>query len=287
MTEAQPLRRRSSLAVPAGDEHKISRALESGADELVLDLEDAVAPREKERARDLLATFAWPEPADRPQLAVRVNAPRTPWCHRDVEAVASGVPAAAIVLPKVESRADVGFVERLIDAVAPGSTLRVHALIETATGLHQLGDIVSTPERLSALVVGYADLAASLGRKAGFPGERWDFARELVLTSARATGLQAIDGPHLGVADDESFQNAVRRSATAGFDAKWVIHPRQVAHVNAEFSPSEDEIEHARAVIEALEAGHTAGAGAVQLDGQLVDEAMAVAARRVLGKVVA
>lgn len=123
------------MAVPASDGHKITKALESGADELVLDLEDAVAPGDKERSRDLLATFPWPDPADRPQLAVRVNAPRTPWCHRDVEVVASAVPAARIVLPKVESRADVGFLERLIDGVAPGGGLRVHALIETAAGL--------------------------------------------------------------------------------------------------------------------------------------------------------
>jgi citrate lyase subunit beta/citryl-CoA lyase len=185
----------------------------------------------------------------------------------------------------VESRADIGFVERLIDGVAPGSGLRVHALIETAAGLQQLGDIVSAPERLSAVIIGYADLAASLGRKAGFPVEGWSFARELLLTHARAAGLQAIDGPYLGVADDESFREAVRRSAMAGFDTKWVIHPRQVAQVNAEFTPSADEIERATAVLWALEAGHAAGAGAVQLDGQLVDEAMAVAARRVLGKV--
>jgi citrate lyase subunit beta/citryl-CoA lyase len=285
MTEAQNRGRRSSLAVPASDSKKISKALESGADELVLDLEDAVAPGDKERARDLLATFDWPDSSDMPQIAVRVNAPRTPWCHRDVEVVASAVPAASIVLPKVDSRADIGFIERLIDGVAPGSGLRVHALIETAAGLARLGDIVSAPERLSALIIGYADLAASLGRKAGFPDEGWSFARELLLTHARAAGLQAIDGPHLGIADDDTFRAAVSRSATSGFDAKWVIHPQQVAWVNREFTPSAEEIEFATAVLEALEAGHAAGAGAVQLDGQLVDEAMAVAARRVLGKV--
>lgn len=283
--EAQTLGRRSSLAVPANDAKKITKALESEADELVLDLEDAVAPGDKERARDLLATFAWPDPADRPRLAVRVNAPRTPWCHRDIEVVATAVPAASIVLPKVESRADVGFAERLVDGVATGSVLRVQALIETAGGLQRLADIVSTPERLSALIIGYADLAASLGRKPGFSSEGWGFASELVLTCARSAGLQAIDGPYLRVADDEAFHTAVSRSATAGFDAKWVIHPRQVAQVNAEFSPSATEIERATAVIRALEAGHAAGVGAVQLDGQLIDEAMAVAARRVLGKV--
>src|SRR5690606_22131138 len=135
------------------------------------------------------------------------------------------------------------------------------------------------------LVIGYADLGASLGRGVGFPALGWTVAQELLIIAARSAGLVAVDGPYLGIAADDEFRDDVARSVQQGFDAKWVIHPRQVTEVNDAFTPSEKEVAHAKAVLEALAAGHEKGVGAVQLDGALVDEAMAVAARRVLAKV--
>lgn len=273
------------LSVPASDERMIAKALAAGADEVVLDLEDAVPPSDKDRAREVVTRFDWSAVEQMPQLAVRVNAIRTPWCHRDLEAVASsGMPVASVVLPKVESRADVGFVERLVDGVAPGSALVVQALVETARGLARLCDIVSAPERLGSLVLGYADLGASLGRRSDWPDGGWDPVREQVLAAARSSDLDAIDGPWLGVAVDHGFRDAVAASAARGFDGKWVIHPRQVAEVVAAFTPSDAEVARAEATLAALQEGHARGAGAVQLDGALVDEAMAVAARRVLSR---
>jgi citrate lyase subunit beta / citryl-CoA lyase len=280
--------RRSVLSVPASEARMIAKALRAGADEVVLDLEDAVAPDRKDHARGVLATFPWEDHGDDlPLLAVRVNAPRTPWCHRDIEAVAGAqIPVASLVLPKVESRADVGFVERLLDGVeeAGSRPLAVQALVETARGLAWLDDVVSDVERLSSLILGYADLAASLGRGPGFPADAWLVAQERVLTAARSANLEAVDGPHLGVAADEAFSTAVERSAALGFDAKWAIHPRQVPALNAAFQPSAEEIAGAHAVLRVLEEGHRAGRGAVRLEGDLVDEAMAVGARRVLAK---
>lgn len=283
MTSLTPVRSRSTLSVPATDSHKITKALKAGADEVVLDLEDAVAPADKERARQVLVDFDWP--TELPSLAVRVNAPRSPWCHSDVEAVAkSGIPVTSIVLPKVGSRADIGFLERLLDGVETGDPLAVHALVETASGAVSLGDITSARERLTGLIIGYADLAASIGRRSGAPTHSWIAIQHEVLAHARASGVLAIDGPHLGVAVDDSFLQGVEHAASLGFDGKWVIHPRQVETVNTMFEPSEDEIVHARAVLNVLENGRVIGRGAVQLDGQLVDEAMAVAARRTLGR---
>lgn len=271
--------------MPATDERKIAKALASGADEVVLDLEDAVAPGDKERARAVISGYDWSHGEDLPLLAVRVNAPRTPWCHHDLEAIAcSDIPATSVVLPKTESRADVGFAERLVDGVAPDSRLVVQALVETARGLTALADIVSAPERLSSLILGYADLGASLGRRGDFPDSGWDPAREQLLAVARSTNIEAVDGPWLGVDDDEGFRRAVAASAARGFDAKWVIHPRQVATVTDAFTPSKAEVARAEATLAALEEGHARGVGAVQLDGALVDEAMAVAARRVLSR---
>ena len=185
------------------------------------------------------------------------------------------------MLPKAETRADVARVESLL--AGSDREIVVQALIETAAGLAGLADVVRAPERLSCLIVGYADLAASLGRGRVAPG-RWVVAQELVLLHARAAGLLAVDGPYLGVTDDEVFRDAVQEVANAGFDAKWVIHPRQVATINAAFGPTDAAVAHARRVLEALADAASVGRGAVQLDGQLLDEAMAVHARRVLAK---
>lgn len=274
--------------MPATHPDRVLKALAAGADEVVVDLEDAVPVAEKDAARTALLDIDWSSAVpDGVGLAVRVNAVGSPWCHRDLELVAGGgVPATTVVLPKVESRTDVAFAERLL-AVAPvdGSRRRVgvQALIETASGLAALDEIVSRPDRLEALILGYADLGASLGRR-GHVAADWVPAQHAVLVAARVAGIDAVDGPHLGLDVDQSFLAAVDHAARFGFDGKWVIHPRQVDAVVDGFTPSEQEVQRAQRVLEALE--HAAGErrGAVQVDGQLVDEAMAVAARRVLAR---
>jgi citrate lyase subunit beta/citryl-CoA lyase len=281
------LTRRSVLCVPAGDDRKLTKALESGADEVIVDLEDAVAVDDKTAARAQLANFAWPN-AGRPSVAVRVNAVGTPWCHRDLEIVASIPAVAAAVVPKVESRADLGFVERLLDGlemeVGRAEQLSVQALVETATGVLALADIVTDVSRLSALIVGYADLAASVGRDRHAPPESWRGVQDAIVLHARAAGVSAIDGPFLGVADDEPFRSAVASAAALGFYAKWVIHPRQVGAVNDGFTPSNAAVAHARRVLVTLEEAAESGQGAAVVDGALVDEAMARDARRILAR---
>jgi citrate lyase subunit beta/citryl-CoA lyase len=280
--------RRSSLCVPAGDDRKLHKALESGADEVVVDLEDAVAYDDKARAREQLTRFAWPE--RRPRVTVRINAVGTPWCHRDLEVVAGIGAVASVVLPKVESRADVGFAERLLEGLEAEAgravPLAVQALVETATGVLALGDIVSEVRRLEAVIVGYADLAASIGRERGVDPATWRGVQDAIVLNARRAGISAIDGPFLGVGDGEDFVASVDAAATMGFDAKWVIHPRQVAGVNDRFTPSADRVDHARRVLATLEEAASAGRGAAVVDGALVDEAMARDARRILAKVV-
>lgn len=286
---AQRSARRSVLCVPGGDEHKIRKALGSGADQVVIDLEDAVPPGGKSRARALLSTIAWGEFRDRPSIAVRVNAPRSRWCHLDIEAVAaSAVPADAIVLPKVESSGDLEFTDRLLDGIEAGGDraepLAVEALVESADGLSRIEQIAAATPRLSTLITGYADLAASLGRDAGLESALWIAVQDRVLTAARANGLEAVDGPYLGVALDAGFHAAVSHAARVGFDAKWAIHPRQVDVITKAFAPSAEQVRYAQRVVEALAAAHAGGRGAVELDGRMIDEAVAVAARRTLLK---
>ncbi|MFE2996944.1 HpcH/HpaI aldolase/citrate lyase family protein [Nocardia sp. NPDC059246] len=285
MTERPP--RRSVLCVPGGDERKIRKAMTAGADQVVIDLEDAVAPADKDRARALLSAIEWDDFGRLPSIAVRVNATRSRWCHLDIDAVArSGIPASSIVLPKVESPGDLEFADRLLDGIEAdgGAPLAVEALIETADGLSRIEQIAAATTRLTALITGYADLAASLGRAAGLDPALWIAVQDRVITAARTHRLDAVDGPYLGVGVDDEFQAAVSHAARIGFDAKWAIHPRQVDMINAVFEPSSEQVHYARRVVDALAAAHDSGRGAVELDGQMIDEAVAVAARRTLLK---
>ncbi|MFD2090756.1 HpcH/HpaI aldolase/citrate lyase family protein [Blastococcus deserti] len=290
---ASALRRRSVLVAPASDARKMAKALGSRADAVVIDLEDAVDPSSKDRARALLAEVLRDvAEADAERVAVRVNPPGSPWCHLDVAAL-TDLPVApgAVVLPKVDGPEDLAFLDRLLDGVEARSgrtrPLSVHALIETAAGLTRIADIARSSRRLEALVLGYADLAASLGRAApvGAHLDLWLPAQSAVLVAARDAGLQALDGPHLGVHVDEGFLAGAARARDVGYDGKWAIHPRQVEELNATFTPTDDQVRHARDVLAALaRAAREHAAGAVALDGQMLDEAVAVAARRVLAR---
>lgn len=279
---------RCCLSVPGTDERRFAKAAASGADEIVLDLEDSVPPDGKEAARERVA--AWLGAAETTvQMSVRVNAPRSPWCHADIAAVAAAEGVhCSIVVPKVENAGDLAFVDRLLDGVeaAAGRTspIGVQALIESAQGLANLAKIVTATPRLRAVILGYADLGASLGHSRDAAAETWIPAQHQVLVAARAAGVAAIDGPFLGVGVDEPFTAAVRHAADFGFDGKWVIHPQQVGPVVEAFTPSPEAVAYAERVLAALESGHARGAGAVDLDGQMIDEALAVAARRTLAK---
>lgn len=277
---------RSALCVPAGDERKLAKALASGADEVVVDLEDAVSVGEKDAARAHLAGYEWP--VGGPAVSVRVNAIGTPWFALDMEVVSRIDAVTSIVLPKVESRAELALAERVLDDLecAAGRTtpLAVQALVETAAGMVRLADIVSDPRRLTVLIVGYADLAASLGRARDIGPQAWGGVRDAIVMHARAANVVPVDGPYLSIADDVVFRAEVADAAALGFDGKWVIHPRQVEVVNQVFTPSGSQIDHAHAVLAALNEAAVSGLGAAALDGALIDEAMARDARRVLSK---
>jgi citrate lyase subunit beta/citryl-CoA lyase len=282
------------MSVPGSSASMLAKAPTRGADEIVIDLEDAVATSAKDAARETVAATLQEPQYQGVRTAVRVNAPRTPWCHLDVVAMASLAQGpASIIVPKVESAADLAFIERLLDGVEAaaagesGPPMRVQALIETAAGVARLDEIAGASDRLDTLILGYADLSASLGRAAGAGAEldSWRSIQDLVLVAARTHGMLAIDGPYLGIAVDAGFVAAAERARDMGFDGKWAIHPAQVATLNELFTPSAGAVEHARAVIAALaEAERSGGAGAVALDGQMLDEAVRVAALRVLSR---
>jgi citrate lyase beta subunit len=281
-------RRRACLVVPAAPAAKLAKGATLVADEIVLDLEDAVIPALKDEARGAVVEALRGEWAAE-SVAVRVNAIGSAWCHSDLVALAaSGPELVTAVLPKVEHADDLAFADRLLagaEAAAGRATpVRLIALIETAAGLAAAAEIARASARLDGLVIGYADLAASLGRTGAAAAQDWRFAQESVLVAARAAGIQAIDGPHLGTRDDDAFRAGALHARALGYDGKWAIHPAQLDALRETFTPTDEEVAGAREVLAALERAAAEGAGAVAADGQMLDEALALSARRVLAQ---
>jgi citrate lyase subunit beta / citryl-CoA lyase len=238
----------------------LSKAPSLAADEVIVDLEDAVAAAEKEAARELVVVALQGGPLGR-TTALRVNGRGTPWWEDDLRAAAEARPDV-VVLPKVESPEDVSAAAELLP-----DGIGLEAQIETALGLADAKRVAAAGHGLEALVFGPADLAASLGVPvltigAGVP----EYALARVVAAARAHGLQAVDGPHARLGDDLGLAVSARRALELGYDGKWVIHPSQIGPVNFLFTPSPAEIERAQRILETAE-------GAARFEGELVDEA--------------
>lgn len=265
--------RRCSLSVPASSERMLSKALGLAVDEVIADLEDSVTIDAKEPARELVGTFAGR--ADVRPFAVRINALSSPWGERDLVELVHNADGRirSLIVPKVERPEDVLAVHGLLDELgAEGAGVGLQALIETASGLLRAGEIAAASPRLEALILGYLDLTASLGRGPGASSpESWMHAQETVLVAARAYGLQAIDGPYLEIRDDARLRVWAEHVRALGFDGKWAIHPSQVATINAVFTPSAEELARAHSILEVLAGAE--GRGAVELGGEMIDEA--------------
>jgi citrate lyase subunit beta/citryl-CoA lyase len=249
--------------------------------EIVIDLEDAVVPERKLEARAATVAALAEGGFRAGAISVRVNAPRTPWGNDDLLAIAGAERRpGSVVVPKVEGAGDLAVVDRLLQGVELG----VQALVETARGIQALHELTAASPRLQAIVLGYADLAASLGRsRAGAAKlDLWLALQDTVLVAARAAGVRAIDGPYLAIDDQDGLRDSATRAADLGFDGKWAIHPSQLETIAAAFTPGPDEVIHAEAVIAALEGA--VGDGAVSLDGEMVDEPVRLAALRTLAR---
>jgi citrate lyase subunit beta / citryl-CoA lyase len=269
--------RRSCLSVPGNSERMVAKARTLAADEVILDLEDAVPPGEKTAARELVAGALGGEWAA-PTVAVRVNAVSTPWFEDDLRAVAG---AAVVVLPKVESPDDL--------AAATGLTgAGLEAQIESARGMVGVERIAAAPG-LEALVFGPGDYAASLGIPqleigaidTAYPGDQWHYARARIAVAAHAYGLDAIDGPYAALKDVEGLRESARRARLLGFTGKWAIHPDQIEPCNEAFSPTPEELERAEALLAAY---RDAGEGAATFDGAMIDEASRKIAERLVAR---
>ena len=289
---------RSELAVPGSQPNLFKKALDSAVDYVFLDLEDAVAPGDKEQARrNVIQGLKEHDFRARGKtICVRINGIDTHYMYRDVVDVVeqAGDRLDTILIPKVGVPADVYLVDALLTQIeaARGYTHRIgiDVLIETALGMANVEAIALSSPRLEAMHFGVADYAASCrartvvigGLNPDYPGDQWHSALSRMIVACRAYGLRAIDGPFGDFNDPEGYTLAAKRGAALGIEGKWAIHPSQIALANDVFTPPPKEIERARRILDALEQAAKEGRGAAQLDGRMIDAASARMAQNVV-----
>lgn len=301
---SRQLPRRSCLVLPGSNARFLAKAATLPADEVILDLEDAVAESAKPSARGAVASAVRDLDWNERVVCVRVNGWSTAHTYRDVIEVvtAAGPRLDELMLPKAGSAAEVAALDLLLtqverDAGLPAGGIGIEVQIESAAGLAAVGEICAASSRLEAVVLGPADLAASLGvalapaagEPSGDPGDPRDevllHALVELLVAGRRHGLQVVDGPFLALGDEEGLRRVAGQRAALGLDGKWAIHPDQLAAINEAFTPSAAELERARAVIAALdEAADSEGRGAARYEGEMIDEANRKLAERLVAR---
>jgi len=286
------LPRRSCLSVPGSSEKMMGKAPNLGADMVFLDLEDAVAPLEKEAARDKVVKaindLDWGDVV----LCVRVNAWDTKWTYRDVIHVVENASERLdeIMLPKVQSAADVQALDMLLtqieETTSRKSRVGIEPQIETARGLINVEEICAASPRLETIVFGPADFAASTEMPVltggvqipEYPGDHFHYVFSKILMAGRANGLQVIDGPYLKIRELDALRDYAMRTRILGYDGKWALHPDQVKVINEVFTPTQEQFDHAVDLLATYEKATTEGdpgerKGAVMFGDEMIDEA--------------
>jgi citrate lyase subunit beta/citryl-CoA lyase len=282
--------RRSLLFVPGAEPRRLEKARSSGADTLLFDLEDSVAPTEKDRARDLVGAalreggFGMTEPA------VRINPPGTAHFDADLEmAVLAG--ARAVMIPKSESAEGLAQVAAQLDALeakrAQGedAPLRILALVESAAGLARISSLGTATSRVAALAFGHADFSRDMGLAHTDASSGVILhARCALAIAAKAARVPPIDTVFLDVRDEATFRADTALGIDLGFEGKLCIHPHQVALANLIYTPTEQQIAYARRLVEAWECAQAEGLGVFTLDGKMIDSPLVAIQERVLGR---
>jgi citrate lyase subunit beta/citryl-CoA lyase len=278
----------------------LAKAATLPADEVFLDLEDAVAPSEKTDAtRELVVRALVDQEWSASTRVVRVNGVGTRWCLDDLEYVVSRAGSAlhALMLPKVESAGQVHFVAHLLDHLELRHDLprrlALEIQIESPRGLLRLEEIAEASDRVETLIFGPGDYAAAAGVpqlcvgaiERDYPGDQWHYVLARILTVARAYGLQAIDGPFAAIGDLDSFREVATRSRVLGFDGKWAIHPGQIDICNEVYAPTQQQFDQAWALLASYERTLANDrAGAAMFEGEMIDEASRKMAEQTVGR---
>jgi citrate lyase subunit beta/citryl-CoA lyase len=294
------LPRRSCLSVPGSSEKMLQKAPGLAADMVFMDLEDAVAPLEKEAARakvvDAVKNLDWADKV----LCVRVNAWDTKWTYGDVIEVVgnAGERLDEIMLPKVQSAAQVVAMDLLltqveINAGLPRGHIGIEAQIETAQGIINVEEICAASPRLETIILGPVDMSASMEMPSlsggldipEYPGDYFHYVFVKILMAGRANGLQVIDGPYVKVRDPEGFREFCKRTQVLGYDGKWALHPDQVTILNEMFSPTQEQFDKAWNVLDAYkDATEGDRKGAVMFGDEMIDEASRKVAIKLVAK---
>jgi citrate lyase subunit beta/citryl-CoA lyase len=281
--------RRSCHSVPGSNEKFLAKAPSLGADMYFLDLEDAVAPLEKEASRPKVVAAVRDQDWGDAVLCVRVNAWDTKWTYGDViEVVGQAGPRLdEIMLPKVQDAAQVVALDLLLTQVEinhglPAGHIGIEAQIETTRGLINVEEICAASPRLETVILGPVDLSASLGMPSlsgglhirEYPGDYFHYVFMKILIAGRANGLQVIDGPYVKVRDPEGFRDYATRTQILGYDGKWSLHPDQVKILNEVFSPTQEQFDKAWDVLDSYrQATEGDRKGAVMFGDEMIDEA--------------
>ncbi len=272
--------RRSVLYMPAANERALEKAKDIQADALIFDLEDAVAPDSKELARQQACAAASSSDYGNRELTIRCNGLDTPWGRDDLLAAAAAAPAA-VVIPKVDSSAYLDEISELLNQGGAPSSTQIWAMVETPIGILN-ADEIARHKRMSVMVMGTNDMAKEL--RASITTDRRALLPYLAmcLLSARAAGVGILDGVFNDIKDESGFEDVCVQGAEMGFDGKTLIHPSQVAPTNNIFSPSLDELDFHRRVIEEFEAAKKDGRGVLTVDGKMIENLHVDEARRAL-----
>jgi citrate lyase beta subunit len=289
---------RSELAVPGSSPNMFEKALNSKADYIFLDLEDAVSPNDKITARKniikALLEINWRSQGK--TISVRINSLDTHYMYRDVVDIVEqvGDKIDTILIPKVGTKSDVYMVDCLLTQIETSKKIKnkigLECLIETALGMSNIKEIAKSSNRLEALHFGVADYAASLrartivigGLNPDYPGDQWHHGLSQLVMTCRAYGLRAIDGPFGDFNDPDAYIASAKRAAAIGIEGKWAIHPSQIDLANTVFSPPVTEVKKAKRIIEELDKAAKEGKGAAQLDGRMIDAASARMAENIV-----
>ena len=259
--------RRSFIFTPAMRPDLYPKALASGADIVCVELEDGVAPRDKDTARaNAVALFGAPQADDGIERVIRINSPMEQVGVDDVRALLGmATPPPGIMLPKVCSPDEVALLDQLITEAS--HDIRLHIIIETNAGLEAAYEIAHSSDRIDALLFGGVDMAAEL--RCELAWEPLLYARSRVVHAAASAGIDVIDVPYLDLNDPDGMRIAAEQARSLGFSGKGAIHPKQIAALNDVFTPSAAAISRARDIIAAFEASDSA---LVVIDGKLIEK---------------
>jgi len=280
-------KRRSMLYIPGNNAAMIQQGGVYGADCLLLDLEDSIAPGEKDAARILLKHTLPHTNFYGAEVAVRVNHLDTPFGHDDLREIVPIQPDA-LRLPKIESVGDIlrvlGLIEEIENAHGlPHDRLTVHAMIETAVGVENALSIAKASPRIASITIGGQDLAADMGISLEKNSHGLDYASQRIVMAAKAARIEAMDTVFVDVDDEEGLRAAARHAKELGFTGKAAINPRQIEVINEVFTPTEQEIAKAIDVVSAFNRHKAAGVGVFALHGKMVDAPVVARALHVLG----